>query len=100
MSLFHINYNCHPGAIVMRKSDGAIYHVRGNVGLWNMTAILEPWDVENNKPLFTLDDEVNGAVISVNPKGFAEQFLILDEGVDHLSEALKVALSQIVSGKI
>lgn len=96
MSLFYMHYNCYEGALVMRKSDGTIYRVRGNVGLWNMTAILEPWDAENNRLMFS-DEELSGARVTANSKQFAEKFLILDPGEDRFSEALKIALSQIAA---
>lgn len=97
MSLFFAHYNCHEGALVMRKDDGAIYRVDGNVNLWDMTAVLELWDIDNNRPIIGSDGE---KIFScANSKEFAERFLILDPGNDRLSEALKLGLSQIASGK-
>jgi len=105
MSLFYAHYGCHPEALVMRKSDGAIFRVHGNVSLWNMDAVLELWDAENNRRMYNLEEISNDdgvrkkAIVVVKSKEFENSFLILDDGVDILSEALKLGLSKIASGK-
>jgi len=98
MSLFFAHYNCHEGALVMHKDNGAIYRVHGNVSLWDMTAVLELWDVDNDRPV--LDDGGGKIYSCAKSKEFADRFLILDPGNDRLSEALKIGLSQIAGGKL
>lgn len=86
MGLFYLNYDCHPGALVVRKSDGSVFRVKGNVSLWDMTAILIPHaDLEPNAEVETFDDV---GMILVKPKDFKNKFLVLDEGVDELAALL------------
>jgi hypothetical protein len=86
MSLFYLNYDCHPGSLVARKSDGVVFRVKGNVSLWDMTAILVPHtDLEPDANVETFDDV---GLILVKPKDFKNQFLVLDEGVDELAALL------------
>lgn len=86
MGLFYVNYDCHPGALVVRKSDGVVFRVRGNVSLWDMTAILVPHaDLEPDLEVVTFAD---AGVVCVKPKEFKNEFLVLDEGVDALAGIL------------
>ena len=94
MSLFHLHYECHPGALAMRKSDGVVFNVVRNVSMWDMTAILVPNEnIDPNEEVHSFEDV---GMILVESKQFKEDFLVLDEGKDRLSEALKKGLSQLV----
>ncbi len=75
----------------MLKSNGTVYRVLGNVSMWDVTAVLQPYKEEWS--------EERTDLIYVNPEQFKESFLILDEGKDKLSETLKLALSNIASNK-
>ena len=90
MGLIYLNYDCHEGAIVMRKKDGTIFRVRGNVSMWDMTLILVPVEGPDDPTSF----EDSGCV-TANPKTFKRDFLVLDVGEDRLSAALRAGLSQI-----
>lgn len=93
MSLFYQHYDCHEGSLAMRKSDGVVYNVVRNVSMWDMTAILVP--NENLDPDVDVQSFEDVGMILVGPQQFKQEFLVLDEGKDKLSEALKAGLSQI-----
>ena len=93
MSLFYLHYECHEGALAMRKSDGVVFNVVRNVSMWDMTAILVPND--NIDPDADVHSFVDVGMILVKAKQFKEEFLILDEGKDKFSEALKAGLRQL-----
>ena len=86
MSIFYSNYKCHPGAIVMRKTDGDVHRVHGNVSLWSMDVVIVPLreDVD-------LHDDL---VAVLEPEEFFCMYLILDEGEDRL----KVVLDALAAG--
>ena len=89
MSLFHMHYGCHEDALVILKSNGKVYRVRGNVGLWDMTAILMPH--ESADPA-----AINGeGWLYMKADEFKRDVLVLDEGRDKLSEALKTGLRKL-----
>lgn len=79
MGLFHMHYDCHPGALIMRKEDGAVFRVVGNVSLWDMRAVI----VQHEDDAVTND---NARV--VDSKDFKAKYLILDAGVDELAGIL------------
>lgn len=96
MSVFHAHYGCHEGALVMRKSDGEVYRARGNVSLWDMTAILVPHEPAPSSLLEEWDGTDTRDWICVKSDEFKRDWLVLDEGADKLSEALSAGLRNLV----
>ncbi len=92
VSIFYAHYGCHQGALAMRRSDGKVFYVRGNVGLWDMTAVLIPAD---ECPPGALDDYDRDDFVCVKAPEFAKRYLVLDEGKDRLTEQLRNALKNL-----
>jgi len=87
MSLFYSHHGCHPGAIVMHKRTGAVYRVRGNVSLYDMSAVLVPNDVSPADEV-TEDGTFCEGVRTASGRKLKRDYLILDEGAGPLPRSL------------
>lgn len=77
MTLFYSQHSCHVGALVMHKRTGVVYRVRGNVSLWDMSAVLVPNDIVDE---ITPDGTFVDGIKTATPGKMKRDYLILDEG--------------------
>jgi hypothetical protein len=82
VSLFYTRYGCHQGALVLHKRTGVVYRVRGNIGLWDMTAVLVPNEVCAQDEV--IDGKFCEGVKTATSDKMKRDYLILEEGRDPL----------------
>ncbi len=96
--LFYSHHSCHPGALVMHKRSGVVYRVRGNVSLWDMTAVLIPNDVSVADEV-TEDGTFCQGVMTASSGKMKRDYLILDESKDDLPASLLAPTPSSAGGK-
>lgn len=79
MSHFYDRYGCHPGALLLHKRTGIVYRVRGNISLWDMTAVLVPNDVQTE---VNDDGTFCEGVKTATSEKMKRDYLLLEEGED------------------